>query len=309
MKKISILGLLLLAFTVFAQTYTIKLNLKKGETYSVLSDMKMDMVQKAMGQEMPIKMNIITGNSYKVLTADKDGFTLEGKYNYIGNNVDVMGQSMKMASDVKDENPANKMFAAMVNIPYTMKVKNNGEVISVEGYEKIVEAMKNALPENIREQTASQFGKTFSKEQVAQGLKSTFFAVPPKPVKLGDTWDAVYVTQNNGVDLTNKMSCTLEAADKQSYKISYTGSFVAKEGSSIEQNGMKLDVKKMDGTMTGVLLLDKNTSWVKNNENKTKMKMEMEMKMGEQSMPMESAVDMVVVATDASAPTPVATAK
>lgn len=309
MKKISILGLLLLSFTVFAQTFAIKLNLKKGETYSVLSNMKMDMVQKAMGQEMPIKMNIITGNSYKVLTSDKEGYTLEGKYNYIGNNVDVMGQSMKMASDIKDENPANKMFAAMVNIPYTMKVKNNGEVISVEGYEKIMEAMKNALPENIREQTASQFGKTFSKEQVSQGLKSTFFAVPPKAVKLGDTWEAVYVTQNNGVDLTNKMNCKLESVDGQAYKISYTGSFVAKEGSNIEQNGMKLEVKKMDGTMTGVLLLDKNTSWVKNNDNTTKMNMQMDMKMGEQSIPMESIVDMVLVATDASAPTPVTTAK
>lgn len=307
MKKISILGLLLLAFTVFAQTYTIKLNLKKGETYSALTDMKMDMLQKVMGQEMPMKMKLTVAYSYKVTNAEKGLYTLEGKYNYIGNDMEMMGQNMKMASDLKDENPLNKMFAGMVNVPYVLTVKDNGDVVNVEGYEKIVEGMKNALPENMREQVSKEFGKSFSKEQVTQSLKSLFFAIPPKPVKVGDTWDAVYTAQNNGVDLLNKMNCKLEAADKQSYKISYTGNFAAKEGSSMEQNGMKMDIKKMDGTMNGTLLLDKNTSWVKNNDSTGKMNMQMEMKMGDQTIAMESTVDMVTAANDAAMPIPSAT--
>lgn len=303
MKKISILGLLLMAFAVYAQTYSIKLNLKKGETYSALTDMKMDMLQKVMGQEMPMKIKLTVAYSYQVINAEKGLFTLEGKYNYIGNDMEMMGQNMKMASNAKDENPVNKMFAGMVNIPFTLKVKDNGDVVSVEGYEKVIEGMKNALPENMREQISKEFGKSFSKDQVAQSFKSSFFAIPPKPVKLGDTWEAVYTTQNNGVEMVNKMNCKLEAADKQSYKISYTGNFSAKEGSSMEQNGMKLDVKKMDGAMDGSLLLDKNTAWIKNNDSKGKMNMQMEMKMGDQTMAMESTVDMVTAATDAAMPT------
>ncbi len=302
MKKISIISLLLVVVASFAQTYTIKLNLKKGETYSSLIDVKMDMLQKVMGQEIPIKMNLSVAYSYKVLGIDKDLYTLEGKYNYIGNNVEAMGRNMKMASNTNDENPINKMFAGMINVPFTLKVKDNGDVAGVEGYEKVVEAMKNALPENMREMLSKEFGKSFSKDQVAQSLKSAFFAIPPKAVNVGDTWDAVYTAQNNGVEMLNKMSCKLESVDKKSYKISYTGNLAAKEGGSVEQNGMKMDVKKIDGKMDGSLVLDKDSAWVKNNDSKGKINMQMEMKMGDQTVPMESMVDMIAVATDASMP-------
>lgn len=302
MKKITALVLLLLVITGFAQTHSIKLNLKKGETYSTLMDIKMDMLQKAMGQEMPMKINFLIGYSFKVTEAEKGGYTLEGKYNYIGNDMQMMGQDMKMASDLKDENPVNKMFAAMINVPFTLKVKDNGEVLSVEGYDKIMEGMTNALPENMREQMSEEFGKSFSKDQVAQNLKSTFFAIPPKPVKIGETWEAVFTANNNGVEMVHNMNCKLEAADQQSYKISYTGNFAAKEGSTMVQSGMKMDVKKMEGTTSGMLLLDKKTAWVKNNDSKGKLNMMMDMKMGDQPMEVESVTDITITATDAAMP-------
>lgn len=303
MKKMIALGLFLMTLTVFAQTHAIKFNLKKGDTYYAVTDLKMDMLQKAMGQEMPMKMNFLIGYSFKVMDAAEGGYAFEGKYNYIGSNVQVMGQDVKMASDLKDENPVNKMFAAMVNVPFTMKIKDNGEVLSVDGYEKILEGMKNALPETMREQMMQEFGKSFSKDQVAQSMKSTFFAIPPKPVKLGDTWEAVYTSNSNGVDLINKMNCKLESVEKEAYKISYTGDFSAKGNGTVEQNGMTMDVKKMLGSASGTVILDKKTSWVKNNDSQTKMNMLLEMKMGDQNMPVESTIDMKTVVTDVPLPT------
>lgn len=309
MKKLSVFTFLLFAIFSFSQTYNIKLNLKKGETFSVLSDIKMDMLQKVMGQEMPMKMDIVIAYSYKVLNADKDLYTLEGKYNYLGNDMEMMGRNMKMASNINDENPANKMFAGMVNIPFTIKVKPNGDVVSVEGYEKVIEGMKNALPENIREEGSMEFEKSFSKDQVAQTFKSTFFSIPPKPVKIGETWEAVYGSQSNGLDLTNHMVCKLEAVEKDIYKISYTGNLAAKDGASIEKNGMKMDVKKMTGTMTGNLILDKKTSWVKNSANNANMNLQLEMKMGDSPMTMESDIKMDFTTTDQDFPNPPAPAK
>jgi hypothetical protein len=46
MKKLSTFAVLFLAIVTFAQTYNISLNLKKGETYYTLTDIKMDMLQK-----------------------------------------------------------------------------------------------------------------------------------------------------------------------------------------------------------------------------------------------------------------------
>ena len=299
MKKLSTFGLLFLAMMVFAQTYNISLNLKKGETYYTLTDIKMDMMQKAMGQEIPMKMNMLLGLSFKVLDAEKDVFDLETKYSYLGTSVSTNGQDFIMASDADLSVPANKLMAAMVNIPFTMKVKSNGDVVEVLGYEKVLEAIKNAMPDS---PTAKEFEASYSKEQISQNFKSTFFAIPPKPVKIGETWNAVFINKNNDIDVSNNMTCKLEAVENDVYKISYTGDLLAKEGTSIEKEGMKMDVKKMDGKMNGTLFLDKTSSWVKTSDNLGNLNMDIEINVNGNMMPMESKINMVYKTTNEPAP-------
>lgn len=299
MKKSSTFVLLFLAIISFAQTYKISLNLKKGETYHTLSDIKMNMLQKAMGQEIPMKMNMLLGLSFNVLDSQKDIYNLEAKYSYLGTNVSMMGQDYIMASDADLSLPPNKLMAAMVNVPFTMKVKSNGDVLEVVGYEKVLEAMKNAMPES---PSAKEFEKSYSKEQIAQNFKSTFFAIPPKPVKIGETWNAIFVSKNNDIDISNNMTCKLEAVEGDVYKISYVGDLIAKEGTSMEREGMKMNVKKMDGKMSGTLLLDKKSSWVKNSDNTGNLNMEIDADINGMQMPMESKIDMVYKTTNEPAP-------
>ncbi len=45
----------------------------------------------------------------------------------------MMGQNFVMASDADISLPPNKLMASMVNVPFTMKVKSNGDVIEVIG--------------------------------------------------------------------------------------------------------------------------------------------------------------------------------
>ena len=291
--------MLFLAIVTFAQTYNISLNLKKGETYHTLNDIKMNMLQKVMGQEIPMKMNMMLGLSFNVLDSQKDVYNLEAKYSYLGTNVSMMGQDYMMASDADLSIPPNKLMAAMVNVPFTMKVKSNGDVLEVVGYEKVLEAMKNALPDS---PSAKEFEKSYSKEQISQNFKSTFFAIPPKPVKIGETWNAVFVSKNNDIDISNNMTCKLEAVEGDVYKISYVGDLIAKEGTSMEREGMKMNVKKMDGKMSGTLQLDKKSSWVKNSDNSGSLNMEIDADINGTKMPMESKIDMAYKTTNEPAP-------
>lgn len=299
MKKLSTFAVLFLAIVTFAQTYNISLNLKKGETYHTLNDIKMSMLQKVMGQEIPMKMNMMLGLSFNVLDSQKDVYNLEAKYSYLGTNVSMMGQDYMMASDADLSIPPNKLMAAMVNVPFTMKVKSNGDVLEVVGYEKVLEAMKNALPDS---PSAKEFEKSYSKEQISQNFKSTFFAIPPKPVKIGETWNAVFVSKNNDIDISNNMTCKLEAVEGDVYKISYVGDLIAKEGTSMEREGMKMNVKKMDGKMSGTLQLDKKSSWVKNSDNSGSLNMEIDADINGTKMPMESKIDMAYKTTNEPAP-------
>lgn len=299
MKKISTFVLFLLAIVAFAQTYTISLNLKKGETYSTLTDIKMDILQKVMGQEMPMKMNMLLGVSFKVADFQKEVYDLDAKYSYLGTSVSMMGQNYVMASDGDIATEANKLMNAMVNVPFKMKVKSNGDVLEVIGYEKVIEAMKSAMPDS---PSAKEFEKSYTKEQILQNFKSTFFAIPQKPVKVGDTWKAVFTSKNNEIDLSNNMLCKLESVDDDGYKISFTGDLLAKEGATIEKEGMKMVVHKMDGKMSGTLLLDKKSSWVKSSDNLGNLNMEIEADMNGTKMPMESKIDMVYKTTNEAAP-------
>lgn len=299
MKKLSTFAVLFLAIVTFAQTYNISLNLKKGETYHTLNDIKMNMLQKVMGQEIPMKMNMMLGLSFNVLDSQKEVYNLEAKYSYLGTNVSMMGQDYMMASDADLSIPPNKLMAAMVNVPFTMKVKSNGDVLEVVGYEKVLEAMKNALPDS---PSAKEFEKSYSKEQISQNFKSTFFAIPPKPVKIGETWNAVFVSKNNDIDISNNMTCKLEAVEGDVYKISYVGDLIAKEGTSMEREGMKMNVKKMDGKMSGTLQLDKKSSWVKNSDNSGSLNMEIDADINGTKMPMESKIDMAYKTTNEPAP-------
>ncbi len=299
MKKLSTFAMFFLAIVTFAQTYNISLNLKKGETYHTLNDIKMNMLQKVMGQEMPMKMNMMLGLSFNVLDSQKDVYNLEAKYSYLGTNVSMMGQDYIMASDADLSSPPNKLMAAMVNVPFTMKVKSNGDVLEVVGYEKVLEAMKNALPDS---PSTKEFEKSYSKEQISQNFKSTFFAIPPKPVKIGETWNAIFISKNNDIDISNNMTCKLEAVEGDVYKISYVGDLIAKEGTSMEREGMKMKVKKMDGKMSGTLQLDKKSSWVKNSDNSGNLNMEIDADINGTKMQMESKIDMAYKTTNEPAP-------
>lgn len=43
------------------------------------------------------------------------------------------------------------------------------------------------------------------------------------------------------------MTCKLEAVEGDVYKISYTGDLLAKEGTTMEKEGMKMNMKKWMG--------------------------------------------------------------
>jgi hypothetical protein len=83
----------------------------------------------------------------------------------------MMGQNYVMASDADIATEANKLMASMVNVPFKMKVKSNGDVLDVVGYEKVIEAMKSAMPDS---PSAKEFEKSYTKEQIFKILNQLF---------------------------------------------------------------------------------------------------------------------------------------
>jgi hypothetical protein len=133
-------------------------------------------------------------------------------------------------------------------------------------------------------------------------ILNQLFCYSSKTCKNGETWNAIFVSKNNDIDISNNMTCKLEAVEGDVYKISYTGDLLAKEGTTMEKEGMKMNVKKMDGKMSGTLLLDKKSSWVKSSDNLGNLNMEIEADMNGTKMPMESKIDMVYKTTNEAAP-------
>ena len=119
-----------------------KFNLEKGKQYDY--EITWDMDQKMMDKES--KINLLAGYSFEV-TDEKDKIkTLRGVYNNFRLYMKIMDMEMdidteKPVDNVSVEDPMTlmkKLFSGIKGKAFTMKVDEEGTVLSVTGFEEII---------------------------------------------------------------------------------------------------------------------------------------------------------------------------
>ena len=175
---------------VSAQTYDLKLNLKKGQKYNQSMTMNMDMAESLMGQDIKIatKSNFVFAQEVKSI--DKDGnYTIESAYSRLAMDVDAMGTKISYDSDKKGggdkgSEELSKTFSGMIGKKYTVIMTPKGKVIKMEGLKEIIaELSKNASPT-----TAQLLAGTFDEKKMAANYSSSYDIFPEGSVSKGDTW-------------------------------------------------------------------------------------------------------------------------
>ena len=235
MKKLILSTLLLLGVmtSVFAQEkYDLRLNLKKGQTFTYQMTLNYPMTISVMGQQMEIKQAQTINYTNKVLDVKDGNYLMETNIDRIQVSTSSMGQEMNLDTDSDAKDDVTSQLRKMVNQEITQWVDAKFKLLSEPEGELVDDLVKKGIL------SMSMFPSFYPAEPIAPGES---FAVN-SPLFTGENAD----TQYEGV-------VTLVAVSDTDYTLRANGKTTTTvEGLVLEGNGIKN------------IVLDRKTGMVRN---------------------------------------------
>ena len=176
----------------------LKFNLEKDKHYDY--EIIWDMDQKVMDKDS--KINLLAGYSFEVTDEKNNIKTLRGVYN----NFRLYMKIMDMEIDIDTEKPVEnitgddqmalmkKLFTGIKGKAFTMKVDEEGKVLSVSGFDEIIKGMidSSGVNEDMKLQMRASLQDQFNEQELKNQFAQVFMIFPGKTVKVGDSWQKNY---------------------------------------------------------------------------------------------------------------------
>ncbi len=275
-------------------TYTLRPNLKTGESYELTY--KIDMDQDVMGMNNKMHMNMGYQLKVKDVTAQRD-IVMDFMYKHLGMDMKsamfnlsydsdsaVDNSAAGAIEDIKDpaslKNSMSKIFGksigAMIGKNMEVTLDSSGKVKDVKGYRELMQSLKDSMA-TISPGSTDALDNIVSEDQITQIFQQTFGTFPTKPVTLGEKWTNEFSLSQTGMPM--KYTSTyklLEVFPKDNEAIIDVSSIISTgKGGEIKKNNMTMKID-MNGTQTGKLTVDLNTGLVKTGKLNMDVKMTME---------------------------------
>ncbi len=235
MKKLILSTLLLLGVmtSVFAQEkYDLRLNLKKGQTFTYQLTLNNPMTISVMGQQMELKQNQTITYTYKVLDVKDGNYLMEYNIDRVQVSSSSMGEEMNVDTDSEAKDEITNQMRKMVNTKITQWVDAKFKPLGEPEGELVDDLVKKGIL------SMSMFPSFFPAEPIAPGESFTVNS----PLFSGENAD----TQYEGV-------VTLVAVSDTDYTLRANGQTTTTvEGLVVEGNGINN------------IVLDRKTGMVKN---------------------------------------------
>ncbi|MGZ5221904.1 MAG: DUF6263 family protein [Chitinophagaceae bacterium] len=240
----------------------LKFNPEKGKSYDYEIAWEMD--QQMMEQNHEI--NITSGYTLDVID-DKDGIkTLKAVYKNFKMYMNIMGMEIKVDTDKPAEpindaeiraNPLGMMdrvFAGIKEKEFTMKVNEEGKVLEVVGFDKIINEMIDSigLDENAKMQVRASLQDQFNEQSIKDQFAQVFTIFPGREIKMGDSWEKNFQT---GGRMPAKYTTQYSVKEIEGDHITLTAQ---------TNIGSANDEMEIKGTQNGSLLVDGKTGLVIN---------------------------------------------
>lgn len=241
----------------------LKFNFEKGKGYDY--EMVMNMDQKIMGQTMQMDMSTYYSmdvkeddGNMKTITGIFDRFKM--KMNMAGMNIEV-DTDKPMVGDVDSTNPLgmlDHLLGAIKGQRFNMKVNAEGKVMEVTGFTNMAQSIADSMGLKEKERTAmiEKFNKQFNEESTKEQFERFLYIFPNKEVKVGDSWQKSTTT-------TGQIAGT--------YNSTYTVKEIEGDMVTLEEKtkvNADNEQMKMNGDVTGTLIVDSKTGLVVNADQK-----------------------------------------
>jgi len=238
----------------------LKFNLEKDKQYDY--EIIWDMDQKVMDKDS--KINLLAGYSFEV-TYEKDRIkTLRGVYK----NFKLYMKIMDMEIDIDTDKPVSnmseddqmglmkKIFTGIKGKAFTMMVDEEGNVLSVSGFDEIIKSMidSSGVNEDMKLQMKVSLRDQFNEQELKNQFAQVFMIFPNKSVKVGDSWQKDY---RMGGKMPANFSTTYTVKKMEADQVTLDAkTIIAPAGGEME----------VTGKQAGTLLVDSRNGLVINAE-------------------------------------------
>lgn len=279
------------AITDSAGVYTLKYKLEKGKTYPFV------MIQKNnesvdLGGKKQSQSNSVTDNISFTVTNYADGvYTFDVLFNskkQVGTTPD--GKSITLdtqGAEPKEEQLKAlwKVNKAMMGHKVQLKMKDNGEILNITGFDPIYKAVTKAINTTVKDEKTRKgllegFKNSFNEEVLKSQFQMNLNFFPSKGLKVGESY-----TETENLDpegkLKSKTTFTLAKIDDQYAHFSVKGN-IPKKSNKETKNGITSTVS-ISGSQTGSIKLNTKTGWMDNAKVTIKSTQSQTLSKGEQS--------------------------
>lgn len=253
-----------------AGVYTQKFILEKGKTYPFSSVQKeVQTIKDPSGKSMKGTQEIV--DERNIVVNDFQNGVYDLTINILGKKMTSIADGKTVVIDTKQPAPKDEQLKniwtinnTLVGSKFSVKMKENGEVISIKGIDELYKKVEKAITPFVKEaEQRKQFVEFFKQGFNEKMLKEEFSAginiLPKKGVKLGESW-----TISENIDPEGKVKSnityTLNKIENGVAEVSVTGNIPAKSNKQT-QNGITMTMS-VEGSQNGTLKIDENSGWV-----------------------------------------------
>ena len=253
-----------------AGVYTQKFILEKGKTYPFSSVQKeVQTIKDPSGKSMKGTQEIV--DERNIVVNDFQNGVYDLTINILGKKMTSIADGKTVVIDTKQPAPKEEQLKniwtinnTLVGSKFSVKMKENGEVISIKGIDELYKKVEKAITPFVKEaEQRKQFVEFFKQGFNEKMLKEEFSAginiLPKKGVKLGESW-----TISENIDPEGKVKSnityTLNKIENGVAEVSVTGNIPAKSNKQT-QNGITMTMS-VEGSQNGTLKIDENSGWV-----------------------------------------------
>lgn len=252
--------------------YKQSFKLEKGQTYPLITNQKDVQTMTAPDGKSQSGTSETTDEMTFTVNDFKDGvyditINLSGKRNSQTANGKTVAVDTKQA-EPKDEQLKMmwKVNKALVGNKLNLKMSEAGKVISITGFDPIYTKVSSSVAGAIKEakdRTAfvNSFKESFNEKMLKSQFDKNLVLIPAKGVKIGESWSQ---SENASPDGKIKLTTTytLKSVDNGVAKIAVSGG-IPKKSDKKSQEGITRSMTS-ELYQNGMITLDANTGWVKN---------------------------------------------
>lgn len=261
-----------------AGVFTQKFILEVGKTYPFTSTQKeVQTAKDPTGKSMSGTQEIIDTRNIVVEKFEDGVYDL--KLNVVSKRMSSKVDGKTIVVDTNQSAPKDENLkgiwtinSALAGSSFGVKMRENGEIISISGIDAIYKKLEKAITPlikdaNHRKQFLDNFKLGFNEAMIKEEFSKGINILPKKGVKIGESWSETEQVDAEG-KIKNTITYTLTKVENGVAEIKVKGG-IPKKSEKQTREGITATMS-IEGSQNGTIKLDENTGWIQGSKMNTK---------------------------------------